>query len=196
MLRAMYHKVLAWAEHRHAERYLAAVSFAESSFFPIPPDVMLAPMCLARPERAWRYATVCTLASVVGGVFGYAIGFYLFHVLGEALMRFYGHPEGFSAFTKAFQDYGLWIILIKGATPIPYKLVTIAAGAAQFSLLVFVLASFVSRGMRFYLVAGILKAMGPRGRVFIDKHLGKLTVAMVVLIVLGLWASKWLIPHG
>jgi membrane protein YqaA with SNARE-associated domain len=196
MLRALYTKTMALAQSPRAEAALAAVSFAESSFFPIPPDMMLAPMCLARPQRAFRYAAICTIASVVGGLLGYAIGFYLFTVIGEAILRFYGHPEGMATFTAAFQKYGLWIILIKGATPIPYKLVTIAAGAAHFSLPVFVAASIATRGARFFLVTGVLKLMGDRGRIWLEKNLTVVMIAMVALMVIGVVAVKVLVPHG
>ncbi len=196
MLRKLYHKTLKLAQSKHAEPALAVVSFTESSFFPIPPDVMLAPMCLARPERAWRYAAICTAASVLGGLFGYAIGFYLFHLIGEAIFKLYGHAEGMATFTAAFQKYGLWIILIKGATPIPYKLVTIAAGAAQFNLVVFVLASIATRGARFFIVAGVLKAMGARGRDWLDRNLWMVTLGTVALMVVGVVAVKFLVPHG
>ena len=147
MLRQLYDRVFDLARSRHATKALAVVSFAESSVFPIPPDVMLAPMILARPDRAYFYAGVCTLASVLGGILGYAIGDFLTD-LGLAMMRLLGHSDGLAQFRAWFDQWGLWVILIKGLTPIPYKLVTIASGLAHFSFPVFVAASVVTRSGR------------------------------------------------
>ena len=160
MLRRLYTRVLSLAGSRKAPWALAAVSFAESSFFPIPPDVMLAPMVLARRERAFVYAGICTAASVAGGVLGYAIGYFL-EPLGLALLKLMGHAEGREAFQAWFSEWGLAVILIKGVTPVPYKLVTIASGLAQFSFFTFLWASVVTRGARFFLTAAILKFYGP-----------------------------------
>ncbi len=186
MFRKMYDWVMGLAGSRHAPTSLAVVSFAESSFFPIPPDVMLAPMVLARPERAFVYAGICTAASVVGGLLGYAIGFYL-EPVGLWLLTLMGHPDGKAAFEKWFAEWGLWVILIKGATPIPYKLVTITAGLAQFSLVTFVWASILTRGVRFFAVAAILKYFGPAMLAEFEKRMalyGSLgVVALVVLVV-------------
>ncbi|ODT62005.1 YqaA family protein [Phenylobacterium sp.] len=186
MFRKMYDWVMGLAGSRHAPTSLAVVSFAESSFFPIPPDVMLAPMVLARPERAFVYAGICTAASVVGGLLGYAIGFYL-EPVGLWLLTLMGHPDGKAAFEKWFAEWGLWVILIKGATPIPYKLVTITAGLAQFSLVTFVWASILTRGVRFFAVAAILKYFGPAMLAEFEKRIalyGSLgVVALVVLVV-------------
>ena len=186
MFRKMYDWVMGLAGSRHAPASLAVVSFAESSFFPIPPDVMLAPMVLARPDRAFVYAGICTAASVVGGLLGYAIGFYL-EPVGLWLLTLMGHPDGKAAFEKWFAEWGLWVILIKGATPIPYKLVTITAGLAQFSLVTFVWASILTRGVRFFAVAAILKYFGPAMLAEFEKRIalyGSLgVVALVVLVV-------------
>jgi len=160
MLRRLYQKVLALAGSRRAPWALAAVSFAESSFFPIPPDVMLAPMVLARRDKAFLYAAICTAASVAGGILGYAIGYYL-EPLGLALLKLMGHAEGRDAFQAWFNQWGLAVILIKGLTPVPYKLVTIASGLAHFSFITFIWASVVTRGARFFLTAAILKFYGP-----------------------------------
>jgi membrane protein YqaA with SNARE-associated domain len=160
MLRRLYQKVLALAGSRRAPWALAAVSFAESSFFPIPPDVMLAPMVLARRDKAFLYAAICTAASVAGGILGYAIGYYL-EPLGLALLKLMGHAEGRDAFQAWFSQWGLAVILIKGLTPVPYKLVTIASGLAHFSFITFIWASVVTRGARFFLTAVILKFYGP-----------------------------------
>jgi len=182
MLRKLYDGVFNLARHRHATPALAVVSFAESSFFPIPPDVMLAPMILAKPEKAYFYALVCTVASVLGGILGYAIGFYLTD-LGLAILRWLGHAEGLQEFRAWFEQWGLAVILIKGLTPIPYKLVTIASGLAAFSFPVFVGASVVTRGGRFFLEAWILKRWGPAMLAQVEKRLALWSGIGLVLLV-------------
>lgn len=182
MLRKLYDRVFALARSRHATTALALVSFAESSVFPIPPDVMLAPMILARPDRAYVYAAVCTAASVAGGMLGYAIGFFLTDV-GLMLMRLLGHSDGLAQFRAWFDDWGLWVILIKGLTPIPYKLVTIASGLAAFSFPTFVAASVVTRGGRFFLEAWVLKRWGPAMLAQVEKRLALWTgIGLAVLV--------------
>ena len=182
MLRKLYDGVFALARSRHATPALALVSFAESSVFPIPPDVMLAPMILARPDRAYFYAAVCTVASVLGGILGYAIGFFLTDV-GLALMRMLGHADGLAQFRAWFDDWGLWVILIKGLTPIPYKLVTIASGLAAFSFPVFLAASVATRGGRFFLEAWVLKRWGPAMLAQVEKRLALWTgIGLAVLV--------------
>ncbi|MCV0415535.1 MAG: DedA family protein [Brevundimonas sp.] len=182
MLRKLYDRVFALARSRHATPALALVSFAESSVFPIPPDVMLAPMILARPDRAYVYAAVCTAASVAGGMLGYAIGFFLTDV-GLMLMRLLGHSDGLAQFRAWFDDWGLWVILIKGLTPIPYKLVTIASGLAAFSFPAFVAASVVTRGGRFFLEAWVLKRWGPAMLAQVEKRLALWTgIGLAVLV--------------
>lgn len=187
MFRKTYDWVMRLAGSRHAPAGLAVVSFAESSFFPIPPDVMLGPMVLARPERAFVYAGICTAASVLGGLLGYAIGYFL-EPVGLWILTLIGHPDGKDMFQAWFDDWGLWVILIKGATPIPYKLVTITAGLAQFSLFTFVWASILTRGLRFFAVAAILKYFGPAMLAEFEKRMalyGTLgLIALVGLIVL------------
>jgi membrane protein YqaA with SNARE-associated domain len=192
MLRRLYDWVIRMAEHPKALWTLAAVSFAESSFFPIPPDVMLIPMVIAQRAKAWLIAGVCTVASVAGGFLGYAIGYYLFETVGQWLINLYGLQEAAAQFQAQFAEYGLWIILIKGLTPIPYKLVTIASGAAHFDLLTFAAASIVTRGARFYLVATLLYFFGEPIRHFIEKHLTLVTTAALVLIVSGFVAVAYL----
>ena len=192
MLRRLYDWVMRAAESPQALKWLAAVSFAESSFFPIPPDAMIVPMVLAQPRRAWLIATVCTIASVVGGFFGYAIGYYLFEAVGRPIVEFYGYQAAFDRFRDEFQHWGMWIILIKGLTPIPYKLVTIASGVAHFDLLVFAFASLVTRSARFFLVAALLRYFGPPIRNFIERYLTWVTTAFVALIVAGFIAVTYL----
>ncbi|KRB52154.1 MAG: YqaA family protein [Pseudomonadota bacterium] len=191
MLRKTYDWVMGLAGSRHAPSALAAVSFAESSFFPIPPDVMLAPMVLARPEKAYVYATICTAASVLGGMFGYFIGYHLGPV-GLWLLTLMGHADGQAAFEKWFADWGLWVILIKGLTPLPYKLVTIASGLAHFSFFTFIWASVVTRGARFFLAATLIKYFGPAVREEIEKRLALYTTIGVVVLVGGVVALKFL----
>lgn len=191
MLRKTYDWVMGLAGSRHAPAALCAVSFAESSFFPVPPDVMLAPMVLARPERAFVYASLCTIASVLGGILGYAIGYFL-EPVGQQLLALMGHSDGQAAFQAWFDKYGLWVILAKGVTPIPYKLVTIASGLAQFSFVTFIWASVLTRGARFFLAAALIKYAGPAVREEVEKRLALYTVIAVVLLVGGLVAVKML----
>lgn len=182
MLRKLYDWVMGLAGSPRAPAALAVVSFAESSFFPIPPDVMLAPMVLARPQRAYLYALICTAASVVGGLLGYAIGVWLAPV-GHQILAFFGHAQGEAEFHDWFARYGLWIILVKGLTPIPYKLVTITAGLARFDLLTFVWASILTRGARFFLTAALLKNFGPAIRAEVERRLALYTAIGLVLLV-------------
>ncbi len=177
---------MTWSRHPHAPRYLGALSFAESSFFPIPPDVMLAPMALARPERAWSYALLTTLASVIGGALGYLIGLLAFDLI-EPLLHRAGYWEHYQAVGVWFQRWGFWAVLLAGFSPIPYKLFTIAAGVIAMSFPLFMLASLVGRGTRFFLVAGLMKWGGARMeqglRRYIDR-IGWLSVVLLVVIYL------------
>jgi membrane protein YqaA with SNARE-associated domain len=191
MLRRFYDWTLALASHRRALPALAAVSFTESSFFPVPPDAMLVPMVLARPDRAWIMAGVCTVASVIGGLFGYAIGYFLFETLGQWLIKVYGYGDAFTQYQEGFAEWGTWIILIKGLTPIPYKLVTIASGLAQFDIFTFVWASVVTRGARFFLVAALLWRFGPPIKDFIEKRLTLVTTLFVIGVIGGFLALRY-----
>ena len=191
MFRKLYDWVFALARSRHATPALAVVSFAESSFFPVPPDVMLAPMILARPEKAYFYAFVCTAASVLGGILGYAIGYYLTD-LGLWLMSILGHSDGLEEFQHWFDRWGLAVILIKGLTPVPYKLVTIASGLAAFSFPVFVAASVATRGGRFFAEAWVLKRWGPAVLAQVEKRLAMWTIIGIVVLVGAIVAVKLL----
>jgi len=193
MLRRIYDWTMAQAARPNALRVLGIVSFAESSFFPIPPDAMILPMVLARPERAWTIALVATVTSVVGGIAGYAIGYYLFETIGMWVIDLYGYHDKFEAFRAAYAEWGLLIILVKGLTPIPYKIVTIASGAAAFDFPMFVIASIVTRGARFFLVVALLKYFGPPIRTFVERRLTLVTTVFVVFVVGGFVAVKYLI---
>jgi membrane protein YqaA with SNARE-associated domain len=192
MLRRTYNWCIAAADKPYALWILAAVAFAESSFFPVPPDVMLLPMALARPQRAWLFATVCTIASVAGGVLGYAIGALLYDSVGQWLIHLYGLGDKVEAFRASYAHWGAWIIIGKGLTPIPYKLVTIASGVAHFDPVVFLLASIATRGARFFLVAALLRRFGPPIRGFVEKNLTAVATTALLLIVGGFVAVKYL----
>ncbi len=185
MLRRLYHRLLDVAGSAKAEPALALVSFAESSFFPIPPDVMLAPMVVARPERAWRYALVCTIASVLGGMLGYAIGYFLFETVGQAILDFFGYGGKEAALRAFYAKYGVWFIFLKGLTPIPFKLVTIVSGAMAFSPVLFVIACVVTRALRFFAVAWLFRTYGPALAPVIEKRIGIVTAGLAALIVVG-----------
>ncbi|MFT8245538.1 YqaA family protein [Roseomonas sp. BN140053] len=190
MLRALYDRTLALSGHPRAGAALAAVSFAESSVFPIPPDALLIPMCLARPERAYHYALWCTVASVLGGLLGYAIGAFLFEAVALPVLAAYGHADALQTFSDWFERWGAAVILIKGLTPIPYKIVTIAAGAAHFSLPVFFVCSVLTRGARFFLLAWLLRRYGPAARSFIEGRLNLIAGLTAAGIVLGFLALR------
>lgn len=192
MLQTLYRRVLALSASPRASWWLAAVAFAEASFFPVPPDALLIPMALSRPERAWRLALICTIASVAGGALGYYIGYALFNELALPLLHAYGYGPAFERFKQTYAEWGVWIILIKGVTPIPYKIVTIASGAAAFSFPVFMLASVVTRGARFFLVATLLRFYGDPVRDFIDRRLTLVTTLLLVGIVGGFIILKYI----
>jgi membrane protein YqaA with SNARE-associated domain len=171
VLRRLYDWTIALASTRYAVWAMAAVSFVESSFFPIPPDVLLIPLIIARRDRAWYFATIATVSSVLGGFLGYAIGFYAFDSIGEPVLRFYGVIDRYDALRALYEEWGAWIIIIKGATPIPFKLVTIASGAFHFDLWTFAICALISRGIRFFLIAALLWKFGEPIRDFIERRL-------------------------
>ncbi len=193
MLRGIYDWTMRMAEHRRAVSALFAVSFIESSFFPIPPDVMLIPMVLAQRAKAWLYAAIATVGSVIGGFFGYAIGFFLFEQIAKPLLAFYGYFDKFATFAAQYNDYGAWIVLFAGVTPFPYKVITIASGATGLNLVVFAVASVIARGLRFYIVAGLLYWFGPPIRAFIEKRLGLVLTVFLVLLLGGFLAIKFFV---
>lgn len=189
MLRRLYDRCLAAAGKRHAAWTMGAVSFAESSFFPVPPDVMLIPMSLARPDRAWYFATLCTLTSVAGGLVGYAIGALLYDSIGAWLIQLYGYGDKVEAFRDAYNQYGAWIILLKGLTPIPYKVVTITSGFAGYNVFLFVVLSIIARGARFFVLAFLLSRYGPQARAIIEERLGLWVTLGAGVLVVGIVAA-------
>ena len=190
-MRRLYDRVMGLARHRHAIPAMGVVSFAESSFFPIPPDVMLVPMVLANRNKAFTIAAVCTVCSVLGGLLGYAIGYYFFETAGAWVVKTYGLQAGMDKFREGFAEWGIWIILIKGLTPIPYKLVTIASGFAGYNFPMFVLLSVITRGARFSLVAGLVYWFGEPIRDFIEKRLGLALLVLLATIVVGLLLIRY-----
>ena len=178
----LYERVLGWARHPHAERYLGGLSFAESSFFPIPPDVMLAPMCLAERAKAWRFASVTTISSLLGGIAGYGIGYFLFESI-EPWLHEMGYWPAYLEGKSWFDAWGVWAVFVAGFSPIPYKIFTISAGVAVLNFPGFVIASLVGRGARFFLVAGLVVAGGERIEVLLPKYVERIGWATVVLAV-------------
>ena len=176
---------MTWARHRHAPWYLGGLSFAESSFFPIPPDVMLAPMSLANPSRAWFFALITTLASVAGGILGYFIGVFAFDLV-EPLIRDGRYWARYLEAQAWFDRWGFWAMFVAGFSPIPYKVFTIAAGAASMAMLPFVVASLIGRGARFFLVAGLMALGGPRMEAALHRYVDRLGWATVVLVVIAM----------
>jgi membrane protein YqaA with SNARE-associated domain len=189
MLRRVYDWCIDAAGRPHAGWVMGAISFAESSVLPIPPDVMLIPMSLARPDRAWFYATVCTATSVAGGLVGYLIGSALYDTVGHWLIGFYGYGDKVQTFRDLYVQYGAWIILIKGLTPIPYKVVTISSGFAGYNLASFVVLSVVTRGARFYFFAFLLSRYGAMARAMIERRLGLCAAIGGAIVVLGFLAA-------
>ena len=193
MLRRFYDWTMGLAGHRHALWALAAVAFIESSVFPVPPDILIIPMILAARERAWRIAAVATVASVIGGFLGYVIGSVLFETVGRPLLEFYGNIESFGEFQALYQEWGVWIVAGAGFTPFPYKVITIASGVADLDLAVFTVASVVSRGARFFLVAALLWRFGPPIRVFIEKYLPHLAWLFFAMLLGGFLAIRYVL---
>ena len=185
MIRRLYEWILALSGKPSAPYVLGAVAFAESSFFPVPPDAMLVPMAVSRPDRVWFYALIATVGSVLGGLVGYAIGALLFDSLGTWLIRLYGLQDKAATFQQSYAEYGHWVILLKGLTPIPYKLVTITSGFAHYSLFWFTVLSIVTRGARFFILAGLLGRYGVQIRGVLDRHLNAVVAISVAVIVLG-----------
>jgi membrane protein YqaA with SNARE-associated domain len=192
MLRRLYDWCIDAADKPYAVWILGMVSFAESSFFPVPPDVMLIPMSLAQPRKAWMFALVCTITSVAGGVLGYAIGALLYDSIGGWIIQLYGYGNKMDTFRESYAEWGAMIILVKGLTPIPYKLVTISLGFAGYNLFLFIVLSLITRGARFFLLAFLLNRYGPQAREIIEKRLGFWVTIGAVGLVLGFVVVYWL----
>lgn len=189
MFKRLYAWTLALAESPRAPYALGAVSFAESSFFPVPPDVILLPMAAARPDRAWRYALICTVTSVLGGILGYAIGALFYETAGQWIIHLYGMESKMEALRAQYQHWGWAVILIKGLTPIPYKLVTIVSGLLGYDFLLFVVLSAITRGARFFLIAGLMNRFGEPIKALLDKHFATVMIALIVIVVAGFWMA-------
>ncbi|MEK9707601.1 MAG: YqaA family protein [Alphaproteobacteria bacterium] len=193
MLRSLYDWTMRLGASPHAVWALAAIAFMESSFFPIPPDVLLIPLILAARNRAWRLAAVCTVSSVAGGYFGYLIGYTLVETVGQPVIAFYHFEDAFARFTDQYNELGAWIVAIFGVTPFPYKVVTIASGVTHLDPLVFGIASAASRGVRFFLVAALICYFGPSIRNFVERYLSWCALAFMVLLIGGFLAIKFLL---
>ncbi len=185
MLKNIYKKTMSMAAHPQAKRWLFGVSFIESSIFPLPPDILLIPMCLEKREKAFYYAGLCTIASVLGGILGYAIGYFFWATIGDPLVNFYGFQSEFGLFEEKFVAYGFWIVFVFGITFFPYKVITIASGFVALNPVAFILASVASRGLRFFIEAGLLWKFGEKIQDFIEKKLA-LAVSLAVLIIVAL----------
>jgi membrane protein YqaA with SNARE-associated domain len=192
MLDKLYARVLRHAASPHAPLWLAALAFAEASFFPLPPETLLAPMVLAQKDKAWRYAAICTVASVAGGLLGWLIGALLLDTLAKPIVHFYHAEHTLASLQEKFRQWGVWIILFKGLTPIPYKFVTIASGMAHFAILPFMCASLVTRGARFALVAGLLRRFGPTIQDFLETRLPLITGIFALALLGGFLALRYL----
>jgi membrane protein YqaA with SNARE-associated domain len=192
MIRKLYDWTLSLAGHPRALWALAVIAFVESSFFPIPPDVLMIPMIIAAPTRAFRIAAVATVASVLGGLFGYAIGALLFDTVGQPILDFYGKADAFDSFAARYNDWGAWAVLIAGVTPFPFKVITIASGATGLSLPVFILSAILARALRFFVVAALLWKFGPPIRDFIEKRLGLMFAIFCVLLIGGFYLVRYL----
>ena len=189
MFKRLYHWTLSLAESPRATWALGAIAFAESSFFPIPPDIILVPMSLARPKRAWIYAGICTIASVAGGMLGYAIGWLLWDTVGHWLINLYGYASRMDAVKAGYDQWGWLFILVKGLTPIPYKLVTIVSGLLEYNFPLFVALSLITRGARFFILAGLLNKFGGPIKDLLERHFATFMIAIVVMIVGGFWLA-------
>ena len=192
LIRWLYDWLIKVSSSENALIILFFISFIESSFFPIPPDVMIIPMVLAAPKKAWRIAGIATFASVVGGYFGYGIGLWGYEAIARPILDFYGYIDQFEVFKGYYNEWGVWIVFIGGITPFPYKVITIASGAVHLDMVVFGIASVFARGARFFLIAWLLKKYGEPIRVFIDKHLGILTILFTIILIGSFVLIKYL----
>lgn len=192
LTKKIYDYTLDLAAKKNALLWLFAISFIESSFFPIPPDIMIIPMVLATPKQAYKIAGTALVASILGGYFGYAIGVFGFEMIAKPLLEFYGYMDNFHKFEDYYHLYGAWIVFGAGITPFPYKIITIASGVVHLDLVVFTIASVLARGIRFYLIAWLLKRYGAPMKTFIEKNLNLLSVLFLILLIGGFAIIKWL----
>jgi membrane protein YqaA with SNARE-associated domain len=193
LIRRLYDWVLSWTDTPYASPALFGLAFAESSFFPVPPDVLLIALSISKPRRSFFYAALCSLGSLIGGMFGYYIGFQLFNLVGERILRFYGVMNEYYRIKQLYDTYNAWAVGIAGFTPIPYKVFTIAAGAFKISFIIFLCASAVSRSARFFIVSGLIYRFGPKIRDFIERYFNLLTIVFVIALTLGFILVKYLI---
>lgn len=192
LTKRIYDKTLDLASRKNAMAWLFAISFIESSFFPIPPDIMVIPMVLATPKQAYKIAGVALIASILGGYLGYAIGVFGFEMIAKPLLNFYGYMDNFHKFENYYHEYGAWIVFGAGITPFPYKIITIASGVVRLDLVIFTIASILARGIRFYIIAWLLKRFGEPMKTFIEKNLNLLSIIFLILLIGGFAVIKWL----
>ncbi len=192
ILRRFYDRVISWASHKNAVFFLFFLALAEASFFPIPPDVLLIALGIAIPQKSFRWASVCLLGSVIGGILGYGLGYYFMALIGDKILAFYHLTEKYAQVQALYQKYDAWAVAAGGFTPLPYKLFTITAGAFRIDFFTFVIASFLSRGLRFYLVSGTIYLFGPRVKYFLDNYFNLFTIIFSILLIGGYFIIKWL----
>ena len=190
ILRFLYNWTLSKAEHKYSSWVLSIVSFAESSFFPIPPDILLIPMIIAKKAKAWVYAFICTLSSVMGGILGYAIGYFFYNSIGILIVNTYHLSDSFNTFENYYNDYGILIVLGAGFTPFPFKFITIASGVFSLNIFLFILTAIFARGLRFYLLAGLLFIFGEKIKFYIDKYFNLLAILFFILLLGSLLLIK------
>jgi len=183
LFRSLYNWTLSKSEHKYSAWVLSVVSFAESSFFPIPPDILLIPMIIAKRVKAWMYAFICTFSSVLGGVAGYAIGYFFYNSIGILIIDAYHLSNSFITFESYYNEYGVLIVLGAGFTPFPFKFITIASGVFNLNIFLFIITAIIARGLRFYLIAGLLFILGEKIKVFIDKYFNLLAILFFILLV-------------
>ncbi|HIF59388.1 MAG TPA: DedA family protein [Rhodospirillales bacterium] len=193
MLRKLYDWILNLAGKKYALMALALISLIESSIFPIPPDILLIPIVLAMRDRAWLAASICTAASVIGGIFGYGIGFFMYEQIGKPVLEFYSYTKNFSEFQITYNQWGAWAVFFAGITPFPYKVITILSGATGLNLTIFIIGSILARGTRFFVIAALLWKYGDPARAFIERRLGLLFILFVVLLIGSFFLIKFLL---
>tara|TARA_Y100001970_G_scaffold81944_1_gene103787 strand:- start:4745 stop:5329 length:585 start_codon:yes stop_codon:yes gene_type:complete len=192
ILRQLYEWTLKKSEHPKASWFLSIISFTESSFFPIPPDIILIPMVIAKTAKAWTYAFICTVSSVLGGALGYLIGFFFYNSIGILIVNYYGLDNQFTNFENSYNEYGFWIVLGAGFTPFPFKLITISSGLFGLNFITFILVAFVARGLRFFLLAGLLKLFGENIKKLIDQYFNLLAIIFFILLIGSFVLIKYL----